>query len=155
MKYVRLLILLLMAIALVFRVEGVWALFTVALLVTLNAPMMMIVTAAMVIGLLEAFAWLYADYVLFHLLVYVASIVAVLLGLMNLTEPDRTRRVMRRLLPNLTDGESPVMQRIRRGVETMASGDMAEDKLKRLEAFVDSLLEEEKRETDDSESEKS
>ncbi|MEK7442026.1 MAG: hypothetical protein AABZ78_14605 [Chloroflexota bacterium] len=155
MKYVRVLILLLMAIALVFRVEGVWALFTAALLVTLNAPMMMIVTAAMVIGLLEAFAWLYADYVLFHLLVYVASIVAVLLGLMNLTEPDRTRRVMRRLLPNLTDGESPVMQRIRRGVETMASGDMAEDKLKRLEAFVDSLLEEEKRETDDSESEKS
>ena len=155
MKYVRVLILLLMAIALVFRVEGVWALFTVALLVTLNAPMMMIVTAAMVIGLLEAFAWLYADYVLFHLLVYVASIVAVLLGLMNLTEPDRTRRVMQRLLPNLTDGESPVMQRIRRGVETMASGDMAEDKLKRLEAFVDSLLEEQKMEESDSEAKKS
>ena len=155
MKYVRLLILLLMAIALVFRVEGVWALFTAALLVTLNAPMMMIVTAAMVIGLLEAFAWLYADYVLFHLLVYVASIVVVLLGLMNLTEPDRTRRVMRRLLPNLTDGESPVMQRIRRGVETMAGGKMAEEKLRRLEEFVDSLLEEESETESDSEAKKS
>ena len=155
MKYVRLLILLLMAIALVFRVEGVWALFTAALLVTLNAPMMMIVTAAMVIGLLEAFAWLYADYVLFHLLVYVASIVAVLLGLMNLTEPDRTRRVMRRLLPNLTDGESPVVQRIRRGVETMAGGKMAEEKLRRLEQFVDSLLEEESETESDSEAKKS
>ena len=155
MKYVRVLILLLMAIALVFRVEGAWTLFTAALLVTLNAPMMMIVTAAMVIGLLEAFAWLYADYVLFHLLVYVASIVVVLLGLMNLTEPDRTRRVMRRLLPNLTDGESPVMQRIRRGVETMAGGKMAEEKLRRLEEFVDSLLEEESETESDSEAKKS
>ena len=146
MKYVRLLILLLMAIALVFRVEGVWALFTAALLVTLNAPMMMIVVAAMVIGLLEAFTWLYADYVVFHLLVYFASVVAVLLSLTHLARPKR---------PHLSDEEIPLMQRIRRGVETMASGDMAEEKLRRLEKFVDSLLEEQKMEESDGEEKKS
>ena len=123
MKYLRLLILLLMAISLVFRVDGVWVLLTVSLLVTLNAPMMMIVTAAMVIGLLEAYAW-FADYVLFHLLVYGASAVAVLLSLAYQSV------------------ESPVMWRIRRGVKTMAGGKMAEEKLRRLEEFVDSLLKE-------------
>jgi hypothetical protein len=84
-KYLRVLILLLMGVALAFHVEGVWALFTVALLVTLNAPMMMIVASAMVIGLLEAYAWL-ADYVLFHLLVYVASVATVLLRLTHLID---------------------------------------------------------------------
>jgi hypothetical protein len=83
MNYLRALILLLMAIALIFRAEGVWTLLTAAMLVTLNAPMMMIAAAAMGIGLLEACAWL-NDYVVFHLLVYVASAVTVLLRLSRL-----------------------------------------------------------------------
>jgi len=107
-KYVRVLILLLMAISLVFRVQGVWSFFTAALLVTLNAPMMMIVAAAMAIGLLEAFTWLYADYVLFHLLVYVASAVALLLSLAyrSVEKPDQARSEEEKLWLALIKGKS-------------------------------------------------
>ena len=41
------------------------------------------------------------------------------------------------------ESPNPVLQRIRRGTEKMAGGEMAEQKLKRLEKYVDSLLEEE------------
>lgn len=107
MKYLRVLILSLMAIALVFRVDGVWVLLTVSLLVTLNAPMMMIVTAAMVIGLLEAYAWL-SDYVLFHLLVYFASLVAVLLSLAHriVEKPDQARSGEEKMWLALIEGKS-------------------------------------------------
>jgi len=73
-----------MGIALVFRLEGVWSLLTVALLVTLNTPLLMIIAAAVAMGMLESFALLFADYVLFHWLVYVASSAAVLLRLTHL-----------------------------------------------------------------------